>query len=424
MTPRRSFLKSLAAPAISAPLLSGAAFADKPSASAIPPLPRPDDPAYWTKIRDQFLLARDKVFFNNGTIGAMPKVVFEKVVEHLRKMATDLADWDYQGEEWISGYSPMESVRAKAARLINCDVSEIGLTENVSCANSYVATGLDLESGSEILMSDQEHTGGESPWFNAAKRRGGTVTKIKINRPVHDRDEVLYQVLSAISPRTRVIFLSHMITGSGAILPVKEISAAARDRGILTVLDGAQTVGQIPVDVRDIGCDAYVACFHKWLLAPAGCGFVYLRKDFANRVWTTLASRQWDNHEDNGYRLTQRGTGSMSLMMGVEAALDFHFNLGPERVQKRIQQLGDQLREGLRKIPRIKIYSPDDNSMCAGITVYGVEGIGAQQLQDEMWKRGRLRPRANTGGVRHCTHIFNSPEEIDRALSIVRTLAA
>ena len=110
-------------------------------------------------------------------------------------------------------------------------------------------------------------------------------------------------------------------------------------------------------------------------------------------------------------------------MVGVEAALDFHFSLGPERVQKRIQYLGDYLRAGLRKIPKVKMFSPDDNSMCAGITVYGIEGVGGQQLQDEMWKRARLRPRASTGGVRQCTHIFNSPEEIDKSLAIVRALS-
>jgi selenocysteine lyase/cysteine desulfurase len=419
MTHRRSFLKS----ALSAPLVSSAAFAQKQPARAVAALPRPEDPAYWSKVRDQFLLARDKVFFNNGTIGAMPRIVMEKTVEHLRKMATDIAEWDYQGEEWISGYSDMASIRGKAARLIHCDPNEIALTENVTCANSYVASGLDLEPGSQILITDQEHTGGESPWFNAAKRHGGAVTKVKINRPVRDRDEVLYQLISAMSPRTRVIFISHMITGSGAILPVKEICAEARSRGILTVLDGAQTIGQIPVDVRDIGCDAYVGCFHKWLLAPAGCGFLYIRKERADQVWSSLASHQWDNHADNGYRFTQRGTGSMSLMVGVEAALDFHFSLGPERVQKRIQYLGDYLRAGLRKIPKVKMFSPDDNSMCAGITVYGIEGVGGQQLQDEMWKRARLRPRASTGGVRQCTHIFNSPEEIDKSLAIVRALS-
>jgi len=183
MTPRRKFLQSLSSSALAVPLLTRAAAAQ--SQAAVLPLPRPDDPAYWKKIRDQFLLARDKVFFNNGTIGAMPRVVFEKTVEHLRQMAVDIADWDYQGAEWIAGYSDMAGIRAKAAQLVNADVKEVALTENVTCANSYLAAGLDLEPGAEIVTSDQEHVGGESPWFTAAKRRHGVVTKVTLPKPVH-----------------------------------------------------------------------------------------------------------------------------------------------------------------------------------------------------------------------------------------------
>ena len=113
----------------------------------------------------------------------------------------------------------------------------------------------------------------------------------------------------------------------------------------------------------------------------------------------------------------------MSMMMGLDAALDLHFEIGPERIQKRVKYPGDYLRAGLRRIPKVKIFSPDDEAMCAGITVYGVEGVTGQRLQDKMWARGRLRPRSSGAtGVRHCTHIFNSPAEIDRALAIVRAL--
>src|SRR5215468_38596 len=131
MTGRRKFLHSLST-GIAAPLLAPAA--------TVPPMPAPGDPAYWTKIRDQFLLAKDKVFFNNGTIGAMPRVVFERTTEHLRKMATDIADWDYKpGEEWIAGYGPATAIRAKTAALLHVDPAEIALTENVTAAMSYLA---------------------------------------------------------------------------------------------------------------------------------------------------------------------------------------------------------------------------------------------------------------------------------------------
>src|SRR5437588_11265468 len=151
MTPRRNFLRSISS-SLAVPLLSR--FAAAQSRSTAPPLPRPDDPAYWGKIRDQFMLARDKVFFNNGTIGAMPKVVVDRMVEHLRKMAIDIADWDYvPGQEWISGYGPMTEIRTKAARLLNAEVKEVGLTENVTSGVSYVAAGLDLTPGAEVLIT-------------------------------------------------------------------------------------------------------------------------------------------------------------------------------------------------------------------------------------------------------------------------------
>src|SRR5579872_2893144 len=216
MPNRRSFLKSVSTGALAGPL-----FAQSSATSTA--LPRPGDPAYWSKVRDQFLLSRNSVFFNNGTIGAMPKVVFERTVEHLRKMATDVAEWDYRGEEWIAGYGNPASIRGKAAGLLNANIKEVALTENVTCANSYIAGGLDLEDGCEIVTSDQEHPGGQSPWMNAAKRHHGTVNKFALPKPAHSPEEIYGIVTKSFTPKTRVLFLSHVITGSGAILPIKEI---------------------------------------------------------------------------------------------------------------------------------------------------------------------------------------------------------
>jgi selenocysteine lyase/cysteine desulfurase len=419
MTHRRNFLQSLST-ALAAPF----AAQSQSRSSAPPPLPAQTDPAYWGKIRDQFLLARDKVYFNNGTIGAMPKIVVDRTVEHLRKMATDVADWDYKpGDEWIAGYGPHAGIRAKAARLLNCETSEVALTENVTAAMNYLADGLSVERGSEILITDQEHPGGQCPWLNAAARHGASVQMMHVPKPCNTADEAMQAFYNALTPRTRVLAISHMITGAGTILPVKQICAECRSRGITTILDGAQTFGHIAVDLADIGCDAYVGCFHKWMLAPAGTGFLFVRKSRARDVWTTIASSNWNNHEDDGYRLTQRGTGSLSLLAGLEAALDFHNAIGPARVYQRIKYLGDYLRDGLRKIPGATIYTSSDPAMCAGITVYGVKGVTGPELQNQMWTRARLRPRANGPGVRHSTHIFNSPQEIDKALAVVRALA-
>ena len=298
------------------------------------------------------------------------------------------------------------------------------MTDNVTHGMSYVAHGLTLNAGDEVLTSDQEHPGGRGGWLVREKRDGVVFKTVAIPKPAHSPAEVLDLIVKAFTPRTKVLMISHMITGSGAILPVRQICEEASKRGIFTVLDGAQTIGQIKLDVRDIGCDVYLGCFHKWIGAPCGTGFMYVRKERWNDIWTTVASAQWNNHDDDGFRFINRGTGSFSILKGLDAALDLHNEIGPDRVYSRIKFLGQRLCDGLRSMKNSKIFSPTDESMCAGITVYNLEGWTGTRLQDAYWERAKMRPRAqgDVFGVRHCTHIFNSEAEIDQALAILRSL--
>lgn len=388
-------------------------------------LPHTSDPDYWQKIRDAFMLSKDKVFFNTGTVGAMPKVVVQRVVEHLEKLATDVADWDYKTDiGWISGYHPLPDLRQKIAQLINADAQSVALTDNVTSAMSYIAMGLNLKPGDEVLTSNQEHGGGRSAWMVRAAREGIIYREIDLPKPITNEDEVLSIIKRSLRPQTRVLMLSHIITGSGAILPVKEICYEARAKGIITVLDGAQTLGHIKVDIRDIGCDAYVGCFHKWIGAPPGTGFMWVRPELLKNLWTSVCSYQWNNHDDEGFRFSQRGTGNYSVMIGMDAALDFHNEIGPQRVYDRIKFLGSYLRDGLRKMPKVKMFSPADEAMCAGITVYNVAGLTGARLQQIFWEQARMRPRSQGDefGVRHCTHIYNSEKELDRALNIIKSI--
>ena len=422
MTSRRNALKSIGLTALVIPSLAIQSHAENTL------MPKAEDPQYWKKIRDQFMLSKDSVFFNPGTVGAMPRVVVDKMTEHLRYIGEHVADWAYKDdnkEEFISGYNNLMGIRTKVAALIHADAAEIAMTDNVTNGMSYIANGLTLQPGDEILTTNQEHSGGQSGFLLKEKRYGTVFKTVAIPKPAKNSQEVYDVIVKAITPKTKVLMVSHMISGSGAILPVKELCAEARRRGIFTLLDGAQTIGQIAIDVRDIDCDAYAGCFHKWMGAPAGTGFLYVKSDRMKDVWTTIASGRWDNHEDEGFRFTQRGTGNFPVLKGLEASLDFHNEIGPQKVYDRIKFLGLRLRSGLRKINKVKIYSPEEEAMCAGITVYNVQGMTGSQLQEEYWTRGRMRPRASGPefGVRHCTHIFNSEAEIDKALEIVAALA-
>jgi len=426
-------MKTMALSALALPMMSTAGWGASLSSMNelrdgfdIPMIPDAGDPQFWAKIRDQFMLRRDEVFFNTGTLGAMPRVVVARMTEHLHAVASNIAEWDYAEDgDMMSGYFPYERIRTKAARLMNAEMKEIALTENVTTAMSFVCMGMELSKGDEIITSNQEHGGGISCWKARQKRDGIVYREIELPKPAHSSKEILDNVVNAFTKKTKVLMLSHVLTGSGAIMPVKEICAAARSRGIFTVIDGAQALGHIKVDVRDIGCDAYVGCFHKWILAPSGNGFLYIRSDRAQEISTTIASSQWDNHTDEGFRFTQRGTGSLTLLHGVETALDFANEIGEDRIIGRVKFLGKYLRDELKKIPKVKIYSPTDENMCAGITVYNVDGWTGPKLQELMWNRDKLRPRSSDDihGLRHSTHIYNSIGDIDRCLKIIREIA-
>ena len=392
----------------------------------IPPLPRYNDPEYWRKIRAQFPMPQDEAYCNTGTIGALPLRVLHSVVTHMVKSMVEVAhvDWHGGGMSLLSGYSSYQELRTKIGKLVNSDYSHIALTQNATMGMNLLANGLDLPRGAGVLITDLEHPGGRCGWELLAKRRGIKIQKVKIPIPIEHPDQTVKAFEDAIKPETCLISFPHIISETGTILPAKQICKLAQEHNIISVIDGAQATGHIPIDVEEIGCDAYYSSPHKWLMAPAGNGILYIREDLINDVWTTLASSQWNNHEDNGYRLGQRGTGNPALLKGFEAALDMHFDIGPDRVYKRIKELGDHMRQGLSQIEETNIVTSVHPKMCSGLTTFKVKGIEDQKLQDELWRRGKIQPRAlrDGKGVRYSTHIYNSEEEINRTLEIIKEL--
>jgi selenocysteine lyase/cysteine desulfurase len=191
----------------------------------------------------------------------------------------------------------------------------------------------------------------------------------------------------------------------------------------LCAIDGAQAVGQIRVDVKELGCDAYVASPHKWMLAPKGTGFLYVRRDAQDRLWTTLASTAFEDREKGSFRFMQYGTGSVPLVEGLLAALRFVDGLGLERIERWDAMLTKRLREGLARIPAVRLSSPADPRLAAAITTFRVEGVGAKALQDALWaRRFRVRSQGDEKGVRLSAHLYLSPADIDTVLDVVGSL--
>ncbi len=432
MITRRSFLGTLVAPSFLAGRASRAETEPRSPAAAGPPAslpswPEESHPAFWDQIRGQFYFPPEEAFFNTGTLGATPRLVLERTIEDMRTLQATITRWDYTPNtpNWIGGYSQELPLREKLGKLLNAEAAEIALTQNATLGMNFVAHGLEMKAGDEVVTTDEEHPGGVCGWRMRAKRDGIVWNEIKMPVPANDPDEIVRLYSQAITPQTRVLAVPHIISPTAVVMPVKRLTALAHEHGCLSIIDGAQAVGQVQVDVKDIGCDAYFSSTHKWLLAPAGNGLLYIRRDRQDLFWTTLASSEWDSHKDGMYRFMQYGTGNRSLLAGLDAALDFHFRLRPEKVRARIRSLADRLRAGLQRIPGVKINSPVHPELCGAVVVYSVEGVPAARLQDELWVRRRIRPRSvgDPLGVRQSCQIYNNEAEIDATLGIVRDLA-
>ncbi|MBQ4915115.1 aminotransferase class V-fold PLP-dependent enzyme [Maribacter sp. MMG018] len=421
---RRKFLKQGAMAMLSAPLIS---FDTHKKWSLAPLKTTEVDDAYWKTVRKQFPLKEGATYFNNGTMGPTSGYALDRMVHHMLHYNIEAATIDYKngsGPELLTGYFPYTELRTKLANIINCDYKEVSLVQNATFGMNYVGMGLDLKQGDELLNTNQEHGGGFGAWQLLAKRKGCVYKQAILPEPANDPEAVFNAIFKEVTAKTKVIAIPHIVSGYGTVMPVKAICEEAKKRGIFTVLDGAQCVGHIPVDVKDIGCDAYYSSLHKWLLAPAGSGLLYVNNNIASTIWSTIASYNWDNQEDHGFRLMQNGTGNAGLMEGYNAAVDFFNTIGAENWLGRIKELGMYLRDGLKKMPHVTIYSSTNEEMAAGITSYGVKGYSGPDLQKIMWEREKLQPRSvGNKMIRHSVHIYNSKEEIDKALQIVQSLA-
>ena len=374
-----------------------------------------NEEAYWAEWRKQFLIPGDEVYLNNGTVGSCPMPVLRAVFDgydDTEKMAQSDPE-DYP----IWGYGAWNEFRDPLAEFVGCTRDELALVRNATEANSYIANGLDMKAGDEVLMTDQEHPGGEHPWNLRAKRYGIVVKKITLPKPVPNAAAVLNLVSDAITPRTRVLFFSHITTVTGVVLPAKELCALARSKGILSAVDGAHVVGMMRLNLRELGCDMYTSSPHKWLQAPKGTGFLYVRDEVIDRLWNTIVTAGWDEPKLRAERFQRIGSSNVPALWGMRAAVQLANQIGMERIEKRHRQMADTILKEMVQRGAESWTSPDAGLRCA-IASVNVAPIQIAEIENWMWKTKKIRIRGGAPSkIRLSTPYYLLRKDVERYLA-------
>ncbi len=431
-TDRRTFLKGTLAgmaAAVSASCAPAARIAPGDDPSAAPGgLPRvltdalrtTDDSSaksLWQVVREQFLLEPGLTYLNTAGLGPSPRSVIDT-------LCTTAREFEKTSESF---HGRIDAVRELACRYFNCDCTELALTRNTTEGMNCIAAGLPLNTGDEILLTTHEHPGGSLMWLAAARRAGGRIVTCD---PGTGGEDSLAKFVAALTPRTRVVSFSHITCTTGTILPAKQLCELCRERGIISVIDGAQAAGQIPVDFHDLGCDFYATSGHKWLFGPKGSGILYVDQGMLGSWQTPLVGAYSDTGfdlETGAFELLQEaraveyGTRSTPEILSLGAALEFADALTATRIGNRSQQMGRYVRKRLGELAGIEIVTPADH--CAAITSFRdlVSERTPWDWCNELKTRYhiRLRPvgEADLNVVRISPHVFNSHADIDHLVA-------
>ena len=416
MMHRRSFLGALAIPAVLGPRavrLSPDALAIAAELRAHPGGPDEvaRDESYWARVQAAFSADRSMINFNNGGVSPAPIPVQEALARHLA-----LANAAPAYTMWRLQQPQQETVRKHLARTFGADPEEIAITRNASEGLQICQFGFDLEPGDEVLTTTQDYPRMISTWKQRERREGIVLRQFQIPVPCEDPAEVVRRFEANITERTRLILMCHVINLTGQVLPVREVVAMARARGIPVIVDGAHSFANFPFERDDLGCDYFSTSLHKWLFAPIGTGMLYVKRERIGDLWPLMAA---DEVLDADIRKFEEiGTHPVPLALAIADALTFHEGIGPERKAARLVYLRDRWARRLAEHERVRLHSPLAPGLGCGIATVQIEGVDSGELQEHLWRSERIYTVAimhdEFEGLRVSPSVYATIDEVDR----------
>lgn len=423
---RRSFIKRLTATVGTFSLagLSGQAEAEatrdlQNQLKALPEDAAVTNEKLWQQVKQSFTVSSNILYLNSAGLCPQPKVV-QETVERYNRMVNDAPT--YYMNRVLN--ADIAIVRQKLAELAGCATDEIAIQANAIMSMYHIIFGMEFKPGDEVILTKQDYSSVKVAYEQLAQRSKVKLVWLDLDLVNDNKATIIQKFARAVTPRTKLMHITHMINWTGLILPVKEICAIARKKNIVTLVDGAQTFAQLNFKVPDLGCDFFATSLHKWLCAPTGTGMLYARKEKMPLVYPLYGSPNPTN--DNINKFEHVGTIMKSAQLGVSAAVDFHYQIGSALKEKRLQYLKNYWIDGIKHLPGIKINTPVGASYSCAVAHFSSDKIDSKTLVNNFFRKHRIHVlKVNLEqlqGIRVSPNIFTTTRDLDRFITAVQRM--
>jgi len=426
-TSRRNFLtlagKGLGLAALTVPSIAALlkeVEAASLSVSHLNPDQIAQDEDYWSVIQNSFTVTRGIINLNNGGVSPSPRIVTEALVRYIwqQEDATAYTMWQILEPQ-------SETIRTGLAELFGCDREEIAITRNASESLEILLMGLDLKPGDEILTTTQDY-GRMLTTLRQRERREGLVLKlVQIPIPPKNLNEITAAFERGITPKTRLILISHQINLTGQITPVKAVCEMARAKGIETIVDGAHSFAQFDFKQKDLGCDYFGTSLHKWLYSPKGTGLLYVKRDKIAKLWPLMAAESAQASDIRKFE--EIGTHSAAPRLAIGESMLFHNAIGGKRKEARLRYLSRYWMNRLKDVPKIGFNTSFDPSQSCAIANVKVEGIEPTAIGNYLFNKHRIFTtpivHEEFKGIRITPNVYTTLNELDRFCDLMEQIA-
>lgn len=378
-----------------------------------------DDDKFWQQIREQFSLSSEIINLNNGGVSPQPYSVQEAHIRNYRY--SNLAPTYFM---WRKLDEQREPLRQRLATFCGVSMEEIAFNRNTTEGLNTIIFGLDLKAGDEVVLSKFDYPNMLNAWKQRVARDGIKLNWVNLNLPEEDENLLIEKYISAITPRTKILHLTHMMNWTGQVIPVQKIADVAHEKGCEVIVDGSHSFAHLDYKISDLHCDYFASSLHKWLCAPFGTGFMFIKKEKIEKIWALLSS--YEPKGNNIRKFETLGTRSFAAEMAVSAALDFHIAIGNKRKENRLRALKNYWAKKVIQLPNIKLLTSLNDNFSCGLATFELATKKAEDVADFLMEKGKLHTTTVTheglNGVRISPHIYTSFDELDLLVETIRQI--